>query len=456
MSSKAGTMVSAATGVAAAVPAPARDRRDVPQAAPDGDPPYLGGPPLFWRLLAANLFVVLGGAVVGTALTQRFVLSGRFTPLTHALMVLVAIVLSAGLTALILHVAFRPLRALRDAIEQSGAAAPSTTPTPVRVALSRFDDPDIQAVARAVNGLWDRLDQQVRLLEHSNRRLAEQREELAAKSAELERLATMALAAQEDERRRLARELHDGTMQSVAALIMGLERGLQAMPGDVPHLRAAHQTTARLRDLATRTLEEIRHLALDLRPAVLDDHGLVPAVRWLAEQERERFGVDALVELGGDFAQVGDAADSPRLPAAVETASFRIVQEALTNVAKHARAQSVVVRLIHQGDAVTLEVEDDGVGIAVDAVPPPGHMGLFNMRERAMLLGGRCEITPAPAGHGTLVHAVIPLPSVPVAAADVGDPGGAGLPGVLAAPPAHAPVAATTPRVAVAAVFSQR
>src|SRR5581483_5146784 len=240
---------------ASTMPAPEQDR-----AAPrpsQSEPAYLAGPPLFWRLLAANLFVVLGGAVVGTALTQQFVLSGSFTPLTHALMVLAAIVLSAILTAVILHMAFRPLRALREAIAETAAGSPHGR---VREALAagRYGDPDILAVAEAVHGLWDRLDQHVRLLEASNARLEEQRRELAEKTAQLQQLASMVLAAQEEERRRIARELHDETMQSLAALIMGLERGLQAMPADVPHLSAAHHTVARLRDLAEQTLEELR------------------------------------------------------------------------------------------------------------------------------------------------------------------------------------------------------
>jgi two-component system sensor histidine kinase UhpB len=469
--------------------APARAASTVvlEDAAPAAEPAYLAGPPLFWRLLAANLFVVLGGAVVGTALTRQFVLSGSFTPLTHALMVLAAIALSGLLTAVILHLAFRPLRALREAIEHWDAG--QRPAAAARVAVSRYDDPDIVAVAQAVNGLWDRLDQHVRLLEESNRRLEEKSRELAEKTVQLERLATQVLAAQEEERRRIARELHDETMQSMAALIMGLERGLQAMPEEVPHLRAAHQTVARLRDLAVRTLDEIRHLALDLRPAVLDDHGLIPAVRWLAATQAERFGLSASVELLGEWAEpAATSGADQRLPPAVETALFRIVQEALTNVGKHARAQQVTIRLSRstlalasaaspapaathlpvspcagearvaplalsqrQGSSwptawtegaagavtgwepqpdgstgatesaetdrpradrlilVDVEVEDDGIGLPDEAWARPGHMGIFNMRERAALLGGWCTVGPAPSGKGTLVRAQVPV-----------------------------------------------
>ena len=376
---------------------------DVITRAPASEQPaYLSGPPLFWRLLVANLVVVLGGAVLGTTLTRLFVLSGRFTPLTHALMVLAAIGLSAGLTALILRVAFRPLRDLRRAISEAGRRGG----VPVDVAagppdFGRFGDPDVVAVASAVHDLWRRLDEQVRLLE-------EQR-------AQLERSAAFVVAAQEEERRHLARELHDGTMQSIAALVMGLERGLQAMPADVPHLSESHRTVSRLRDVAAQTLEEVRKLALNLRPAVLDDHGLPAAVRWLAQTHEERTGVPVAVEMAGDVDE--------RLSPAADTALFRIAQEALANVAKHADAQRVAVRLERRNGAALLEVRDDGVGLntgatggAVAATDTGGTggasdtrgMGLFSMRERAALLGGQCTIAPVLHGRGTLVRVEVP------------------------------------------------
>ena len=363
---------------------------------------YRTGPSLFWRLLVANLVVVLGGAVVGTTVTRHFVLSGRFTPLTHAAMVLVAIALSAAITALILHVAFHPLRALRRAIEDAEAAgsprsasASRSTGRPSHAAVGRFGDPDIVAVSDAVHRLWGRLDQDVRQLE-------DQRHELAEKTVQLQRVAALVVSAQEEERRRLARELHDGTMQSVAALIMGLERGLQVMPAGVPHLQEAHQTVERLRDVAAGTLEEIRHLALNLRPAVLDDHGLPAALQWLCRVHEERTGVPA--ELHGRGLP-------DRLPPEVETALFRIAQEALANVAKHANASRVTVRLSRRGNRTSLEVTDDGVGIHPGLQAPPEHMGLFNMRERASLLGGVCTIAPGTGANGatgTTVLAEIP------------------------------------------------
>jgi two-component system sensor histidine kinase UhpB len=357
--------------------------------------------------MAANMIVVLGGAVVGTALTQQFVVRGTFTPLTHAVMVLAAIILSGVLTAVILHLAFRPLRALRAAIEVSRTAGVQVVPVPsTAVAVGPYGDPDIVAVAQAVHGLWERLDQHVRLVEESNRRLEEQRRELGEKTVQLRRLASQALAAQEEERRRIARELHDDTMQSLAAMIMGIERGRLALAPESPNLDKARQTLVGLQDLAAQSLDELRYLALDLRPSVLDDHGLPAALRWLAQVQEERFGLRSRLELHGEFGAEDDPAG--RLPPPVETALFRIAQEALTNVARHAHAGQATVRLYRVGASACAEIEDDGVGLPAEPGSPPGHMGLFNMRERAALLGGTCTFTRGASGRGTIVRACLP------------------------------------------------
>lgn len=372
----------------------------MPSAGAAGEPAYLAGPPLFWRLLAANLLVVLGGAVVGTTLTRQFVMRGSFTPLTHGLMVLAAIAISALLTAVILHLAFRPLRALRLAIERGETSRDQ----PARTTDGWLGDPDILAVADAVQRLWDRLDQQVQLLEVSNRRLQAQRAELAEKTVQLERLASQVLAAEEEERRRIARELHDDTMQSLAALIMGLERSLEQLPGraDDPAVMEMRDSTARLRDLATAMLDDLRHLALDLRPAVLDDHGLTAALGWLAQSQSGRGPTKVVFEADPTLFEDSVA----RLPATTETALYRIVQEALSNVAKHAGATEARVRFRLSPSAAAVEVEDDGHGFPVDAPREPSQMGLLNMRERAALLGGVLNVQSGP--EGTLVRARVP------------------------------------------------
>ena len=339
--------------------------------------------PLFWRLLGVNLVVVLGGAVVGTWLTQRLVLSGTFTPLTHALLVLAALCLSAGLTMLLLRESFRPIRSLREATQRFNAGDRSA-----RATVAPLTDPDVAALVDDVNALWDRLEQDAATIRE--------------KTEQAEKLAQQAIWAQEEERRRVARELHDEAGQALTAVIIGLERGLASMPEvyatDLPV--QPRQLISNLRDLAVQTLDEMRKLALELRPSVLDDLGLVAALRQYVRATEERTGLTTHLSVSFEEEQ--------RLEPEVETALFRIAQEALTNAIRHAHASSVEVRLRRIPHAVTLDVRDDGVGLS--AMPSLGsaeHLGMFGMRERAQLLGGSFEVAPV-SPRGTLVRVTIP------------------------------------------------
>jgi two-component system sensor histidine kinase UhpB len=342
--------------------------------------------PLFWRLLGVNLVVVLGGALIGTWLTQRLVSSGTFTPITHALLVMAALCVSAGLTMLLLRETFRPLHSLRDATRRFNAGDHSA-----RASVVPFTDPDVAGLVLDVNALWDRLEADAATIRE--------------KTDQAERLAAQVIMAQEEERRRVARELHDEAGQALTAVIIGLERGLAGMPeayaADLPI--QPRQLISDLRDLAAQTLDEVRKLALELRPSVLDDLGLVAALRQYVRSTEERSGLAAqLTIVGWD-----DASDS-RLPPETETALFRIAQEALTNAIRHARAQTVQVRLKRAAALVTLEVRDDGVGIG--SVPPSAgeHLGMFGMRERARILGGEFYAAPV-SPRGTLVRVSMPL-----------------------------------------------
>jgi two-component system sensor histidine kinase UhpB len=344
------------------------------------------GLPLFWRLLGVNLIVVLGGAVIGTWLTQRLVLSGTFTPVTHAVLVLAALCLSAGLTMLLLRETFRPIRSLRAATQRFNAGDYSA-----RADVTPLTDPDVAGLVLEVNALWDRLEADAATIRE--------------KTDQAERLAAQVIMAQEEERRRVARELHDEAGQALTAVIIGLERGLASMPEvyatDLPI--QPRQLISNLRDLAAQTLDEVRKLALELRPSVLDDLGLVAALRQYVRSTEERSGLSAQLTITG-----WDEGD-PRLPAEVETALFRIAQEALTNAIRHARATSVQVRLRSSDGVVSLEVRDDGIGMAaVPAVEAGEHLGMFGMRERAKLLGGEFHAAPV-SPRGTLIQVTIPL-----------------------------------------------
>src|SRR5260370_26676749 len=167
--------------------------------------------PLFWRLLGVNLVVVLGGALIGTWLTQRLVLSGTFTPWTHALLVLAALCLSAGLTMLLLRETFRPIHSLREATRRFNAGDHSA-----RASLVPLSDPDVAGLVLDVNALWDRLEADAATIRE--------------KTEQAERLAAQVIMAQEDERRRVARELHDEAGHALTPVIIGLEPGLASMP----------------------------------------------------------------------------------------------------------------------------------------------------------------------------------------------------------------------------------
>jgi signal transduction histidine kinase len=200
------------------------------------------------------------------------------------------------------------------------------------------------------------------------------------------------VAAQELERTRLARELHDETGQALTSILLGL-KPLEQL-ATTAETRAA---VASVRDLVVSTLQDVRRLAVELRPSALDDFGLVPAVERLAETFREQSGIAVDLE-----AAVGDA----RFPAEVETALYRIVQEALTNVVKHAGARRVSILLTRKDDGVAVIVEDDGEGF--DERLRDGGLGLTGMRERVGLVGGRLRIESTP-GSGTTIAAEVPV-----------------------------------------------
>jgi len=198
--------------------------------------------------------------------------------------------------------------------------------------------------------------------------------------------------AQELERRRLARELHDETGQALTSILLGLktlERSVETKQG--------RDGVAAVRDLVVATLQDVRRLAVELRPAALDDFGLAPALERLVETVRQDTPVDVDLEIG-----IGDE----RLPTDVETTMYRIVQEALTNIAKHAAATRISILLTRKERAVVVVVEDDGDGF--DAADPTAGLGLAGMRERVTLLGGQLRIETSP-GRGTTIAAEVPL-----------------------------------------------
>jgi signal transduction histidine kinase len=198
--------------------------------------------------------------------------------------------------------------------------------------------------------------------------------------------------AQELERARLARELHDETGQALTSILLGLRTLEQSLESD-----DARAAIGAMRDLVVSTLHDVRRLAVELRPAALDDFGLAPAIERLVDIHRQDASIDIDLEI-----QLAD----DRLPAGVETTMYRIVQEALTNVTKHAAATKISVLVTRTDKAAVLVVEDDGAGF--EPSDETSGLGLTGMRERVALVGGRLRVE-AERGSGTTIAAEIPL-----------------------------------------------
>jgi len=223
---------------------------------------------------------------------------------------------------------------------------------------------------------------------------------------ELSAFASAAHAIRESEKTRIARELHDELAQSLTAIKMDATWIREAIPREAGAVRAKLDDMLGLLDT---TVAATRRIASDLRPLLLDDLGLVPAIEWLTHNFSQRHGVPCKLSLDEDV-ELGEP---------YATAVFRIVQESLVNVAKHAGASRVEVRVERTGAAVVLEVADDGAGFALDAPRKASSLGLMGLRERARLLQGTVDIDTAP-GRGTRIRVLIPVPET-AETAETGD-----------------------------------
>jgi signal transduction histidine kinase len=319
--------------------------------------------PLLGKLAGANLLIVLA-ALVGVAVEKRFNLPGSAVSVLG-----VALALSLIVNFGLVYVALRPLSDL-----ESAAARVSAGNLEARVPPSMLADRDMARIGTTLNTLLDRLTED---------------------RAGLRRLAAQVISAQDEERARVARELHDSTAQTLTAVMLQL--GAAAHESNSPEL---DESFATMRELVSDALEEVRSLSHTMHPRVLDDLGLAAALEWLARQTRTQEPFDVRVVAGDDASSI---------PAPLASVLYRIAQEALRNAARHAEARHVELRVSRTADAATLEVVDDGRGFDVKRAEErrPG-MGLFSMRERVGLVNGRLTVTSAPA-RGTHVTATIPL-----------------------------------------------
>lgn len=260
-----------------------------------------------------------------------------------------------------------------------------------------FDDTD-EKVAVTLAAFAAAAIETALLVSHERERAAAESELAAAR--ERQRLQQEMIAAiihaQEAERARVARDLHDTIGQALTSVLLGLhlvESSLQEADVD-----QARERTQEVRDLTADALRQVRALAFELRPTVLDDVGLLPALRRLAADTSERCGIHVTIASDG-------LGEDIRLDARVETVLYRVVQEALTNVVRHASATTVRISVIRTTAKIRAVVEDDGVGF--DPAAAASSLGLRGMAERARLVGGTVTFDSAP-GQGTTVTLEVP------------------------------------------------
>jgi len=313
-------------------------------------------------------------------------------------------VLAAGLAWFDVRQVVKPLTVLTSRARRM-AGGDLDTP----IASTRQDE--VGALATSFESMRVRLKTSLEEIELRDREL-EQRvqdrtrevqqllEELQQKEEVRSLLLEKVISAQEEERKRIARELHDELGQSLTGMVLNIEAAEEGLAKDT---EAPLQRMERAKSLAVHSIDSVRHLILDLRPAALDDLGLVPALRAFAES---RLG-DKGIHLGLETSGLRD-----RLPPPVETTIFRVVQEAVTNIVRHSQATTARIHLERSNGLVSLLVEDDGQGFdPAKVLHSPDRalaIGLLGMEERISILGGRLSVE-SHSGQGTRVRAEIPL-----------------------------------------------
>jgi two-component system, NarL family, sensor histidine kinase UhpB len=322
---------------------------------------------LLTQVLIANLLVMVAAVIASVLAANPNV---RLSDKPRAALVLgLAVALTIAVNVVITQRRFRPLERLVDEMERADLSRPGGNLTAPR--NGGTEPEEVARLHDAFRVMLERLE------------------------AERRRTSSAALEAQEQERARVARDLHDEVNQALTGLLLRLEAVSTKAP---PELSAELGET---KTLANQAMEELLTLARALRPTALDDHGLVAALAALAAETERRGLVHASFESAGDFGG---------LPAEIQLVVYRVAQEALSNAVRHASADNVRVQLYRErsdgGDRVELSVGDDGRGFTFDQASR--GLGLAGMRERALLVGGDVRIESRPA-LGTRVRLSVPV-----------------------------------------------
>jgi two-component system sensor histidine kinase UhpB len=331
---------------------------------------------LFEKVILVNSLMLIVEALAALWVTSHRLESQHYLIDTIFLIIAALIILLTNIV--ILQATFRPLFQLLTTIRQVGTGQLQT-----RAAIPTSSG-EVGELAQAFNSMLDSLE----LVRREQTRLI--------------------LQAQEDERRRIGMELHDEAGQNLTALLIHTEvlhqhfRQFSEQGLSERSQQTLDTEFQQLTHLTQLSLENVRILAQQLRPSVLDDLGLLAAFRWLREDSEQRLRLH--VDL--DIAMPALASIIDILPASHETALFRIAQESLTNVARHAHARTALIALTATDEHVQLTIMDDGLGYRCDKQKPGS--GILGMRERASSLGGQLSIT-SELDQGTIIKAMLPL-----------------------------------------------
>jgi two-component system sensor histidine kinase UhpB len=328
--------------------------------------------PILYRITIGNAFVIALGAIGGTLIVSR--LADQAADWWLILLFLaIGTTLSVIINFWIIKNALRPLNDLSILVDQVQAGSPQIDPQ-----FLEPTDPDIAQLAATLDSL-------VR--------------ELNERNLELRALSEQAINALEEERKQIALTLHDDTGQSLSMVIINLEQLEKQIPTE---MSGESRKLAETRHLAQEALANLRKIVYGLRPTILDDLGLLPAIRWYARNKLEDAGIMVEVIGNGEFESF-----SPQ----IKSTLFRIAQEAINNVVRHSQASSTEISLFNEGNFVVLEVKDDGRGfdpnIAREQALESHHFGILGMQERAKLVGGSIELVSGP-DSGTQVLIQVP------------------------------------------------
>ena len=367
----------------------------------DGVEPLGGGPAkastpysailrvrLFYKILLANCAIVSLGAAAGTVITvwhvQRYPEDIHYELIVFFAMA--GVIISFFVNRWVLKRALAPLDQLQEAVDQVRQGQ-----TNVRVSLGSVSDEQFDRLAETFNRM---------LSEHERH------------DRQMQQLPRQILQAQEAERQRLARELHDEAAQALTSLLVQLRLLERAREPE-----KAQQQVQQLREQTAQVLEDVRRVALDLRPTILDDLGLGAALEWRVDELKRASDIKAAIRIEGL---------QQRLPREIELIFYRVGQESLSNIARHAQASQVAISLRREAGMISLEVVDDGIGFDPTRLPagPPRGLGLLGMRERMAMINGSLTIEAEP-GRGTRLLAQAPYYNERNGGNHVKDPGAA-------------------------------